>query len=122
MRPHVEFALHELSNSPIELSHAMVTHQLRLADRQCRIADMSQRIQDLITMIVTALYAQNSNDEVTLAAADILCQDLTRKLNGERPSDQYFKDCRKLAEKIIEGGMPSLSGIKQADIMFGYQQ
>ncbi|MBX9572591.1 MAG: acyl-CoA/acyl-ACP dehydrogenase [Candidatus Obscuribacterales bacterium] len=120
MRPHVEFAMHQLADSPIELSHAMVTHQLRLADRQCRIADMSQRVQDLITIIVTALYAQELNDEVMLGAADILCQDLTRKLSGERPSDQYFKDCRKLAEKIIEGGMPSLQGVAQADIMFRY--
>ena len=120
MRPHVDFALNELANSPIELSHAMVTHQLRLADRQCRIADMSQRVQDLITIIVTALYAQELNDEVMLGAADILCQDLTRKLSGERPSDQYFKDCRKLAEKILEGGMPGLQGVAQADIMFKY--
>ncbi len=120
MRAHIEFALHELSNSPLELSQAMVSHQLRLADRQCRIADMSQRIQDLITMIVTALYAQDLNDEVMLGAADILCQDLTRKLNGERPSDQYFKDCRKLAEKILEGGMSSLANIRQADLLFRY--
>ena len=120
LREHVAYALHELSNSPIELSHAMVTHQLRLADRQCRIADMSQRIQDLITMLVTALYAQELGDEVMVDAADILCQDLTRKLSGERPSDKYFKDCRKLADKIIEGGMSSLTGIKQYDIMFPY--
>lgn len=120
MRAHLEFALHELSGSPIELSHAMVTHQLRLADRQCRIADMSQRVQDLITMIVTALYAQELGDEITLGAADILCQDLTRKLSGERPSDQYFKDCRKLAEKILEGGMSSLANIKQNEILFRY--
>lgn len=120
MRPHVEFALHELSNSPIELSHAMVTHQLRLADRQCRIADMSQRVQDLVTILVTAFHAQQLNDEVMLGAADILCQDMTRKLTGERPSDQYFKDCRKLAEKIIEGGLPGLSTVKQTEIMFPY--
>ena len=120
LRSHVDFALHELANSPIELSHAMVTHQLRLADRQCRIADMSQRVQDLVTMIVTALYAQELNDEVMVDAADILCQDLTRKLSGERPSDQYFKDCRKLADKILEGGMPSLQGVHQAEIMFKY--
>ncbi len=120
LRPHIEFALEELSNSPIELSQAMVTHQLRLADRQCRIADMSQRVQDLITMIVAALYAQDLNDEIFLCAADILCQDLTRKLSGSRPSDAYFKDCRKLAEKIMEGGMSSLASVRQADIMFKY--
>lgn len=120
MREHIDYALHELSDSPLELSHAMVTHQLRLADRQCRIADMSQRIQDLITMIVTALYAQQLGDEIMLDAADILCQDMQRKLSGERPSDKYFKDCRKLAEKIEDGGMESINNLRHAEIMFRY--
>lgn len=120
LREHVEFALKELRDSPLELSQAMVTHQLRLADRQCRIAEMSQRIQDIVTMIVTALHASQLNDEVMILAADILCQDFIRKLNGERPSDAYFKDCRKLADKIIEGGMTSLIGIHQKEIMFPY--
>ncbi|MBY0357402.1 MAG: acyl-CoA/acyl-ACP dehydrogenase [Candidatus Obscuribacterales bacterium] len=120
LQGHVSFALRELRDSPIELSHAMVTHQLRLADRQCRIADMSQRIQDAITIIVTALHATTMNDEVTIDAADILCQDLTRKLTGERVSDSYFKACRKLADKIIEGKMKSLEGIRQSQIMFPY--
>lgn len=122
LRGHVEFALRELSNSPIELSQAMVKHQLRLADRQCRIADMSQRIQDLITMIVTALYAQELKDEVMIDAADILCQDFVCKLNGDRKSDQYFKACSKLADKIIAGGMPGLSNVTPAEIMFSYDQ
>lgn len=120
LRAHLDFALDQLADVPLELSHAMVSHQLRLADRQCRIADMSSRAQDIITIIVTVMHASQSNDEVTRDAADILCQDLSRKLSGERPSDQYFKDCRKLAEKIIAGGMTSLNGVYQADIMFKY--
>jgi hypothetical protein len=54
------------------------------------------------------------------AAADILCQDLTRKLRGERPSDAYFKACSKLADAIIEGGMPGLNTVHKFDIVLPY--
>lgn len=121
IREHLTLAMKELRDSPLELSQAMITHQLRLADRQCRIADMSQRVQDIITMIVTSLYASRLKDEVMLGAADILCQDLARKLSGERPSDAYFKACRKLADKITDGGMESLNGIRQTEILFRYE-
>jgi alkylation response protein AidB-like acyl-CoA dehydrogenase len=120
LRAHMEYALELLTEHPLELSGAMVKHQLRLADRQCRIADMSQRVQDTITMIVACLWAQKKNNEAYTAAADILCQDLTRKLTGERPSDEYFRDCRKLADRIIESGFDGLDDIKRVDVLFPY--
>ena len=39
-------------------------------------------------------------------AADVLCQDMQRKLSGERPTDSYFKACSELADEIIKGGFP----------------
>lgn len=120
LKPHVEFALDMLTEAPLELSGAMVRHQLRLADRQCLIADMSQRIQDTITMIVAAMWANRTQNETYIAAADILCRDLTRKLTGERPDDAYFKATRKLADRILETGFDGLDGIKRQDILFSY--
>jgi len=120
LQTHVDFAMEMLNSSPIELSEAMVKHQLKLADRQCRIAEMSQRVQDTIIILVTSLWAHQQGDETIIAAADILCQDLTRKLTGERPSDQYFRACGKLADMIIAGGMPSLNGIHKDEIIFPY--
>ncbi|HMP51670.1 MAG TPA: acyl-CoA dehydrogenase, partial [Candidatus Melainabacteria bacterium] len=105
-----------------ELSEAMVKHQLKLPDRQCRIAEMSGRVQDTVIMIVTALWAHEKNDRVTTMAANILCQDLTRKLVGERPSDSYFRDCSKLADLIIEGEFKDLQGIEKAEIIFSYDK
>ena len=57
---------------------------------------------------------------MTIAASDILCQDLIRKLTGERPSDQYFRACGKLADMIIAGGIPSLQNIYKDEIIFPY--
>jgi len=54
------------------------------------------------------------------AAADILCQDLKRKLTGERPSDAYYKACSKLADAVIDGKFPGLSEIATQDILFKY--
>ena len=122
MQAHVDFAMEMLHGSPIELSEAMVKHQLKLADRQCRIAEMSQRIQDSITILVTALWAHQQGDKVKLAASDILCQDLTRKLTGERPSDSYFKACSKLADTIIGGGWPELDSIGKENILMSYDK
>ncbi|CAN5182278.1 hypothetical protein BH10CYA1_BH10CYA1_40750 [soil metagenome] len=121
LQVHIDFAMEMLNTSPIELSAAMVKHQLKLADRQCRIAEMSQRVQDSIIILVTSLWAHKQGDETTIAATDILCQDLTRKLTGERPSDSYFRACGKLADMIIAGGIPSLDSIYKDEIIFPYE-
>jgi hypothetical protein len=56
-----------------------------------------------------------------VAAADILCQDLRRKLTGERPSDRYFRDAGKLADRIIGGGFQALAGIPHEEILMRYE-
>jgi hypothetical protein len=72
-------------------------------------------------MLVTALWA-NQQPEVTVQlAADILCQDLQRKLTGQRPSDRYFRDCSQLADRIIEEGFPGLDEAPRADILMRYE-
>lgn len=120
LKSHIDYALEFLSESPLELSQAMIKHQLKLADRQCRIAEMSSRVQDAVIMLVTANYANAEQNPTLVAAADILCQDLRRKLSGERPSDSYFKACSKLADMVIEGKFPGLSEVDCADILFSY--
>jgi len=122
LKGHIDFAIEVLEKSPAELSDAMTKHQLKLADRQCRIAEMSQRIQDAITMMVTCFWAQQVDNRVVEMAADILCQDMQRKLSGERPTDSYFKACSELADEIIKGGFPGLSEIDRADIVFPYNR
>jgi len=56
-----------------------------------------------------------------VAAADILCQDLRRKLTGERPSDRYFRDVGKLADRILAGGFEALAGVHQEEILMRYE-
>jgi alkylation response protein AidB-like acyl-CoA dehydrogenase len=122
LQGHIDFALEMLTKLPIELSENMVKHQLKLADRQCRIAELSQRVQDTIIILVTALYAHEQGNDVYIHAADILCQDLARKLEGHRASDEYFKSCSKLADRIMAGEFPGLADVDKAEILFKYDK
>jgi len=72
-------------------------------------------------MLVTALWAQQQQNEASVAAADILCQDLQRKLTGERPSDRYFRDVGRLADLVIGGGYEALTGVDRAEILRSYE-
>jgi alkylation response protein AidB-like acyl-CoA dehydrogenase len=118
---HAEFAAEKLHRSRIEISNVMAKHQLRLADRQCRIAEVSQRLQDLVVMLVTSLWAGHQSDEVTRSAADILCQDLERRLSGRRPSDAYFRAITQLGDTIASGGFEALAGVDRGEILMPYQ-
>jgi alkylation response protein AidB-like acyl-CoA dehydrogenase len=118
---HVAFAQDMCQRLPKELSGAMSKHQLKLADRQCRIAEVSQRVQDTIVIIVTAMWGRQQKSQVAAGAADILCQDLRRKLTGARPSDRYFRDVAALADQIIGGGFEDLAGVPEQEILMAYE-
>ena len=98
----------------------MSKHQLGLADRQCRMSELSQRLQDAVTILCTSLYAAQQDDEVVRQAADVFCQDLTRKLTGKRPSDRYYRKVTKLGEAIVDGGFKSIAGLDAGEIMMPY--
>jgi alkylation response protein AidB-like acyl-CoA dehydrogenase len=118
---HLGFALEMFGKMRGEVARAMERYQLKLADRQCRMAELSQRVQDTVTILVTALWGHRQKDEVAVAAADFLCQDLRRKLTGKRPSDRYFKDASKLADTILAGGFEAIAGVPRAEIMMKYE-
>lgn len=118
---HLPFVLDQCQRSADELSAAMIKHQLKLADRQCRIAELSQRVQDTIVMLVTLMWAHGRKTEIAIRSADILCQDMQRKLKGERPTDRYFRDACELADLIIAGGVNELAGdVPAQEIMMRY--
>jgi alkylation response protein AidB-like acyl-CoA dehydrogenase len=118
---HVDFALDLFGRLRNEVSATMVKYQVKLADRQCRMAELSQRLQDTVTVLVTALWGHRQKDEAAVAAADILCQDLTRKLTGKRPGDRYFRDADKLADVILSGGFETLVGVPRQEILMKYE-
>jgi alkylation response protein AidB-like acyl-CoA dehydrogenase len=119
LRGHVQFALDAFKTAAVSLSGMMSKYQLKLADRQCRMSEVSQRVQDVVVMLVTALAAQGKN-ETHVMAADLICQDIERKLLGRRPSDRFFKASAQLADQIINGGFEEIAGVHREEIMMSY--
>ncbi|MBS0263963.1 MAG: acyl-CoA/acyl-ACP dehydrogenase [Planctomycetes bacterium] len=122
LREHAEFAARGLQKSRLWIDALMTKHQLKLSDRQCAMAELSQRIQDLVVMLATSLYAARQTDEIVRGAADILCQDLQRKLTGARPSNQYFRTITQLGEAIAQGGFSALTGVDAEEVLMAYEQ
>jgi alkylation response protein AidB-like acyl-CoA dehydrogenase len=118
---HARFASAGLSRVGVEISMTMSKHQLALADRQCRMSELSQRVQDMVLMLCVSLYATRQDDEVVRAAADVLCQDLVRKLTGRRPGDGYFRTTARLGEAIADGGFRSIAGLEPDCILMPYE-
>ncbi len=121
LRAHGEFAARFLQKSPLVIDGVMRKHQLALADRQCRMSYLSQQIQDAVTILCTSLYAARHEDELVVAAADCLCQDLTRKLTNEGPTDRYFRQITVLGAEIAAGGFHSIAGLHPDDILMPYK-
>jgi hypothetical protein len=117
---HLSFAAGQFNKLRAELNADMEKYQLKLADRQCTIADLSQRIQDAVTIVVTAMWGDRQKSEAVKGAADILCQDLRRKLTGRRPDGRYYRDANRLADQILEGGFDELAGVPQQEILMKY--
>ena len=120
LKAHAIFAAAELAKGRIEVSATMVKHQLKLADRQCRMSELSLRLQDLIVMLATSTWAARQPKGLIQDAADILCQDLARKITGKRPSDAYYRAVTKLGEAIETGGFGEIAGIEPEAILMPY--
>jgi alkylation response protein AidB-like acyl-CoA dehydrogenase len=121
LKAHAQFAADALGKSRLEIDAVMTKHQLKLADRQCRMAELSQRLQDLVVILATSLWAARQSSEVVRTAADILCQDLMRKLSGRRPSDSYFRAVTKLGETIESGAFQDIAGVSAEPILMPYE-
>jgi alkylation response protein AidB-like acyl-CoA dehydrogenase len=121
LRDHAIFAIRGLQSLPMAISGAMRKHQLKLADRQCRMSQLSSRVQRLVVMLVTSLYAARQNDEIVRAAADVICQDLTRELTGAPISDRYFRAATTLGSQIAEGRFASIAGLVPDEILMKYE-
>jgi hypothetical protein len=120
LREHARFAQKLLSGSEFMISGTMRKHQLKLADRQCRMSMISSTLQNAIVMLVTSLYAAESGDPITEAAADTVCRDLRRKITGQKVSDRDFRQVTQLGGQIAENGWGELRDVTSGEILMPY--
>ncbi|TWT78992.1 Acyl-CoA dehydrogenase [Planctomycetes bacterium CA13] len=117
---HVHYAQNALSRCGMSISSKMTKYQLTLADRQCRMSAMSAEVQNAVVMLVTGLYASRSSDDVTKAAADAMCRELRRRIEGSKPSDDDFRQVTHLGEQISQSGWRELTGVTAGGILMRY--
>ncbi len=121
LRRHAKRAQQILSSSEFLISGTMRRHQLKLADRQCQMSSLSLALQNAIVMLVTSLYAAESKDPITMAAADTICRELDRKINGGLPSDDDFRQVTRLGDQIATQGWEELRDVGAGDILMPYK-
>ncbi len=117
---HVDYAATFLQKASLEISSSMVKHQLSLPDRQARIAELSQRIIDATVILAASLHAARQGDELVVRAADVLADELTRKLEGGRPTDRYFRKVTKLGAAVAAGEFPTIPDTPPTGILMDY--
>ncbi|WP_459555707.1 acyl-CoA dehydrogenase family protein [Lacunimicrobium album] len=117
---HASYAANELQSSRFAVDGLMQKYQLKLADRQCSMADASLKIQNLVTMLVTALWADAQNNELHATAADVMCQELRQRITGKKLGAKYYRTVTKLGAAIAEGGYSDIAGIDPEPILMKY--
>ena len=119
---HTRFAQRLLSKSGFKISGMMRKFQVKLADRQCRMSAISSTVQDAVVILVTSLYAANCKDATARAAADTVCRELRRRITGQAPSDQDFRQVTQLGRTIADDGWSQLNGIHPGNILMPYRE
>ena len=119
LRDHAAFAIASLQRVGLEISAAMRKYQLKLVDRQMRMSELSLRTQKMLVIVCTPLYAAR-HDEVVQLAADVVCGDLRRELEGRRPTDADFRRTNELGEAVAEDRFSSIAGVEAAEILMPY--
>lgn len=122
LKGHAKFAQRVLSRSAFDISATMRRHQLKLADRQCRMSALSLSLQNAITMLVTALYAADSDHEITRAAGDVICRELRRKITGGHETDEDFQITTRLGGQIADHGWSELRDVTSGKILMPYHK
>lgn len=122
LRKHAEYALKELARSGLKLSRLMVKYQKKLADRQIAMKEISFEIQNHITILVTALSAAKSKDDVIRNCADVLCQLKRMEISGTKESQAFQKQITQLGARLLDPSRPNplTEGIDEAPVMMDY--
>jgi len=121
LEEHALLAVKLLQRTARRISRVMSRYQLSLADRQCRMSELSSQIQDAVTLLVVSLYGGRHSDPIVQKAADVLCQDLARKLTNAPPTDRYFRTVTELGAAVADGGFASIADIPPAEILMPYE-
>jgi len=122
LQRHVDFATKHFRALPRTVNGRLLKHQMKLADRQLVMINLSMEVQRTVTILAVCQHAQAMGDEATILAADVLCQDLIRKIKPALVSDKYMRDVTKLGQLVAEGKFKQLATTMHSAIIEPYAQ
>ncbi|HEY9775734.1 MAG TPA: acyl-CoA dehydrogenase family protein [Planktothrix sp.] len=125
LQKHAQFARAHFARLGRTLYRNMLAQGVGLADQQDLMVDeLSMPIQKTVTMLVTCYHATEKGDNATIAAADLLCLDLTRELTGGKVSKDagYRRKARRLADMVGKGEFTQLNSTPATEILRQYKQ
>jgi alkylation response protein AidB-like acyl-CoA dehydrogenase len=121
LRGHALYARREFAALNKRLYRTMLLQGVGLADQQDLMVDeLSMPIQKTVTMMVTCFHASEKGDEATLAAADVLCEDLTRELQSPKKDAKSRRKARRLADMVVDGKFRQLDNVPAPGILRSY--
>jgi hypothetical protein len=82
---------------------------------------ISMTLQNAIVMLVTSLYAAQSDDELTRAAAEAMCGELDRKISGGLPNEKDYRQVTNVGERISSQGWNELREVAASNILMAYK-
>lgn len=122
LQRHVDFATKHFRALPRIINGKLLKHQMKLADRQLVMIDLSLDVQRTVTILAVCQHAQSLGDEASILAADVLCQDLIRKIKPAPVSEQYQRAVSKLGKLVAEGKFKQLKGTMESAIIAPYER
>lgn len=121
LRSHALYARREFDRLNKVLYRTMLLQGVGLADQQDIMVDeLSLPIQKTVTMLVTCFHASEKGDEATIAAANILCHDLTRELKTPGKDAKYRRAARRLADMVLNGKFQQIKDTPETAILRKY--
>jgi alkylation response protein AidB-like acyl-CoA dehydrogenase len=114
---HARFAAGRLADIHIEIEAFRGAGGDDQPADQCRMVEVADRIQAMVVILCTCLYAAQQDDPRIRQAADVICRDLTHRLEGARPTDDYFRVVTDLGRAVVECGFPGTEHIRPDALM-----
>jgi alkylation response protein AidB-like acyl-CoA dehydrogenase len=120
LQRHIDFATANFRRLKRTVNYAMLKHQMKLADRQLTMVALSMDVQRTVTMLAACMYAAKRGDEASILAADVLCQDLSRKIKPSVEPESYFRDVTRLGKLVGEGKFAQIDDTMEHAVLKPY--
>jgi alkylation response protein AidB-like acyl-CoA dehydrogenase len=118
---HLRFAAGRLGAITQKIDGLMIRYQHKLPDQQCELRDLAGEVKNLLMIAVVSCWGAAQSEKTSAKAADLLCQDLTRKVKGSNRSARLAKALARLGQDVEDGKFSPTQGIPTSPFLQPYE-